>query len=173
MLAGNTGSIEWRPELLAGLSAGLFNAGSQLSLYRAAQSDMRSIEIHGWTFLVAALLLSPLLLLVPWSSDVGASLGMSWDISGAVTFAALLLSAILVVNTQVFRAKAYRLAKSGSQLAPLIFTNLLFSALWQVLFFEVDYTLAQQVGLAVIIVTTVINGIIPRLTERKTRLKAA
>ncbi|EMA3773346.1 DMT family transporter [Vibrio cholerae] len=173
MLAGNTGSIEWRPELLAGLSAGLFNAGSQLSLYRAAQSDMRSIEIHSWTFLVAALLLSPLLLLVPWSSDVGASLGMSWDISGAVTFAALLLSAILVVNTQVFRAKAYRLAKSGSQLAPLIFTNLLFSALWQVLFFEVDYTLAQQVGLAVIIVTTVINGILPRLTERKTRLKAA
>ncbi|MDT1800362.1 hypothetical protein QK887_24960, partial [Salmonella enterica subsp. enterica serovar Oslo] len=62
MLAGNTGSIEWRPELLAGLSAGLFNAGSQLSLYRAAQSDMRSIEIHGWTFLVAALLLSPLLM---------------------------------------------------------------------------------------------------------------
>ncbi|EGR4442065.1 DMT family transporter [Vibrio cholerae] len=173
MLAGNTGSIEWRPELLAGLSAGLFNAGSQLSLYRAAQSDMRSIEIHGWTFLVAALLLSPLLLLVPWSSDVGASLGMSWDISGAVTFAALLLSAILVVNTQVFRAKAYRLAKSGSQLAPLIFTNLLFSALWQVLFFDVDYTLAQQVGLAVIIVTTVINGILPRLTERKNRLKAA
>lgn len=173
MLAGNTGSIEWRPELLAGLSAGLFNAGSQLSLYRAAQSDMRSIEIHGWTFLVAALLLSPLLLLVPWSSDVGASLGMSWGISGAVTFAALLLSAILVVNTQVFRAKAYRLAKSGSQLAPLIFTNLLFSALWQVLFFDVDYTLAQQVGLAVIIVTTVINGILPRLTERKTRLKAA
>lgn len=173
MLAGNTGSIEWRPELLAGLSAGLFNAGSQLSLYRAAQSDMRSIEIHGWTFLVAALLLSPLLLLVPWSGDVGASLGMSWDISGAVTFAALLLSAILVVNTQVFRAKAYRLAKSGSQLAPLIFTNLLFSALWQVLFFDVDYTLAQQVGLAVIIVTTVINGILPRLTERKTRLKAA
>ncbi|TQP37832.1 DMT family transporter [Vibrio cholerae] len=173
MLAGNTGSIEWRPELLAGLSAGLFNAGSQLSLYRAAQSDMRSIEIHGWTFLVAALLLSPLLLLVPWSGDVGTSLGMCWDISGAVTFAALLLSAILVVNTQVFRAKAYRLAKSGSQLAPLIFTNLLFSALWQVLFFDVDYTLAQQVGLAVIIVTTVINGILPRLTERKTRLKAA
>ncbi|EOG7749885.1 DMT family transporter [Vibrio cholerae] len=173
MLAGNTGSIEWRPELLAGLSAGLFNAGSQLSLYRAAQSDMRSIEIHGWTFWVAALLLSPLLLLVPWSSDVGASLGMSWYTSGAVTFAALLLSAILVVNTQVFRAKAYRLAKSGSQLAPLIFTNLLFSALWQVLFFDVDYTLAQQVGLAVIIVTTVINGILPRLTERKTRLKAA
>lgn len=173
MLAGNTGSIEWRPELLAGLSSGLFNAGSQLSLYRAAQSDMRSIEIHGWTFLVAALLLSPLLLLVPWSRDVVASLGMSWDISGAVTFAALLLSAILVVNTQVFRAKAYRLAKSGSQLAPLIFTNLLFSALWQVLFFDVDYTLAQQVGLAVIIITTVINGILPRLTERKTRLKAA
>ncbi|RBM28978.1 DMT family transporter [Vibrio tarriae] len=173
MLAGNTGSIEWRPELLAGLSAGLFNAGSQLSLYRAAQSDMRSIEIHGWTFLVAALLLSPLLLLVPWSSDVVTSTGMSWDTSGVLTFAALLLSAILVVNTQVFRAKAYRLAKSGSQLAPLIFTNLLFSALWQVLFFDVDYTFAQQLGLAVIIVTSVINGILPRLIERKTRLKAA
>ncbi|MCX9565239.1 EamA family transporter, partial [Vibrio cholerae] len=86
--------------------------------------------------------------------------------------AALLLVSMLVVNTQVFRAKAYRLAQSGSQLAPLIFTNLLFSALWQVLFFDVDYRLTQKLGLAIIVVTTVVNGILPRLTERKARLKA-
>ncbi|ENM5934817.1 DMT family transporter [Vibrio mimicus] len=172
LLAGSTGSIEWRPELLSGLGAGLFNAGSQLSLYRATKSDMRSIEIHAWTFLVAALLLSPLILMVPWSGDVLSSIGMTWDEPGALNFAALLLASMLVVNTQVFRAKAYRLAQSGSQLAPLIFTNLLFSALWQVLFFDVDYRLTQKLGLAIIIVTTVVNGILPRLTERKARLKA-
>lgn len=171
LLAGSTGSIEWRPELLSGLGAGLFNAGSQLSLYRATKSDMRSIEIHAWTFLVAALLLSPLILMVPWSGDVLSSIGMTWDEQGALNFAALLLASMLVVNTQVFRAKAYRLAQSGSQLAPLIFTNLLFSALWQVLFFDVDYRLTQKLGLAIIIVTTVVNGILPRLTERKARLK--
>ncbi|ENM5746013.1 DMT family transporter [Vibrio mimicus] len=171
LLAGSTGSIEWRPELLSGLGAGLFNAGSQLSLYRATKSDMRSIEIHAWTFLVAALLLSPLILMVPWSGDVLSSIGMTWDEPGALNFAALLLVSMLVVNTQVFRAKAYRLAQSGSQLAPLIFTNLLFSALWQVLFFDVDYRLTQKLGLAIIIVTTVVNGILPRLTERKARLK--
>ncbi|EEY45547.1 DMT family transporter [Vibrio mimicus] len=171
LLAGSTGSIEWRPELLSGLGAGLFNAGSQLSLYRATKSDMRSIEIHAWTFLVAALLLSPLILMVPWNSNVLSSIGMTWDELGALNFAALLLASMLVVNTQVFRAKAYRLAQSGSQLAPLIFTNLLFSALWQVLFFDVDYRLTQKLGLAIIIVTTVVNGILPRLTERKARLK--
>ncbi|EEW07371.1 DMT family transporter [Vibrio mimicus] len=171
LLAGSTGSIEWRPELLSGLGAGLFNAGSQLSLYRATKSDMRSIEIHAWTFLVAALLLSPLILMVPWNGDVLSNIGMSWDEQGVLNFAALLLVSMLVVNTQVFRAKAYRLAQSGSQLAPLIFTNLLFSALWQVLFFDVDYRLTQKLGLAIIIVTTVVNGILPRLTERKARLK--
>ncbi|ENM5840471.1 DMT family transporter [Vibrio mimicus] len=172
LLAGSRGSIEWRPELLSGLGAGLFNAGSQLSLYRATKSDMRSIEIHAWTFLVAALLLSPLILMVPWSGDVLSSIGMTWDEPGALNFTALLLASMLVVNTQVFRAKAYRLAQSGSQLAPLIFTNLLFSALWQVLFFDVDYRLTQKLGLAIIVVTTVVNGILPRLTERKARLKA-
>ncbi|ENM5916321.1 DMT family transporter [Vibrio mimicus] len=171
LLAGSTGSIEWRPELLSGLGAGLFNAGSQLSLYRATKSDMRSIEIHAWTFLVAALLLSPLILMVPWNSNVLSSIGMTWDEQGALNFTALLLASMLVVNTQVFRAKAYRLAQSGSQLAPLIFTNLLFSTLWQVLFFDVDYRLTQKLGLAIIIVTTVVNGILPRLTERKARLK--
>lgn len=171
LLAGSTGSIEWRLELLSGLGAGLFNAGSQLSLYRATKSDMRSIEIHAWTFLVAALLLSPLILMVPWNGDVLSSIGMTWNEQGALNFAALLLASMLVVNTQVFRAKAYRLAQSGSQLAPLIFTNLLFSALWQVLFFDVDYRLTQKLGLAIIIVTTVVNGILPRLTERKARLK--
>ncbi|ENM5768649.1 DMT family transporter [Vibrio mimicus] len=171
LLAGSTGSIEWRPELLSGLGAGLFNAGSQLSLYRATKSDMRSIEIHAWTLLVAALLLSPLILMVPWNGDVLSSVGMTWDEQGALNFAALLLASMLVVNTQVFRAKAYRLAQSGSQLAPLIFTNLLFSTLWQVLFFDVDYRLTQKLGLAIIIVTTVVNGILPRLTERKARLK--
>ncbi|HGH6015163.1 TPA: DMT family transporter [Vibrio mimicus] len=172
LLAGSTGSIEWRPELLSGLGAGLFNTGSQLSLYRATKSDMRSIEIHAWTFLVAALLLSPLILMVPWNGDVLSNIGMSWDEQGVLNFAALLLVSMLVVNTQVFRAKAYRLAQSGSQLAPLIFTNLLFSALWQVLFFDVDYRLTQKLGLAIIVVTTVVNGILPRLTERKARLKA-
>ncbi len=164
MLAGNTGSIIWRPELLTGLGAGLFNAGSQLSLFRAAKSDMRSIEIHAWTFLVAALLLSPLLLLVPWNGDLASIIGIGFDQEGVFTLGALILASVLVVNTQVFRAKAYRLAKSGSQLAPLIFTNLLFSALWQMLFFDVEYGVTQQLGLVLIIVTTVINGIIPRFT---------
>ncbi|QXC55440.1 DMT family transporter [Vibrio mimicus] len=172
MLAGNTGSFAWRPELLAGLGAGLFNAGSQLSLYRAAKSDMRSIEIHGWTFLVAAVLLSPLVVVIPLEGDLFSELGMSWDKQGAMTLGALLLASMLVVNTQVFRAKAYRLAQSGSQLAPLIFTSLLFSALWQVLFFNVEYQFSQKLGLALIIVATVVNGFWPRLAEWKARLKA-
>lgn len=56
------------------------------------------IEIYGWIFLVVVLLFSLLLLLVFWSSDVGVSLGMSWDILGVVIFVVLLFSVIFVVN---------------------------------------------------------------------------
>jgi hypothetical protein len=76
---------------------------------------------------------------------------------------ALIVVSILVINTQVFRAKAYRLAHSGSQLAPLIFTNLLFSALWQQLFFNVQYLPIQMIGLGLIVIATIAGTLIPKL----------
>lgn len=58
---------------------------------------------------------------------------------------------VLIINTQVFRAKAYKFAQSGSQLAPLIFTSLIFSALWQVIFYDETYNFYQIFGLVLIL----------------------
>ncbi|EKO3485734.1 DMT family transporter [Vibrio fluvialis] len=159
MLSGDVTQMEWRPELLAGLFTGLFNAGSQLSLYKASKSSLRSVEINVWSFTMAAAMLFPMLTLVPWHS----ALDLSIDRHLLLTVATLVVVSLLVINTQVFRAKAYRLAESGSQLAPLIFTNLLFSAALQLLFFNVSYTAAQQLGLVLIVVATVSTSVLPKL----------
>lgn len=159
LLSGNVAQIEWRPELMAGLFAGLFNAGSQLSLYRASKSSMRSAEINVWSFTMAAMLLLPMLNMVPWHD----AHQVVFDRHLALIAVTMVAVSLLVINTQVFRAKAYRLAASGSQLAPLIFTNLLFTAALQLLFFNVTYTPAQKLGLALIIVATVSTSVLPKL----------
>ncbi len=159
MLSGNVSHIEWRPELIAGLMAGLFNAGSQLSLYRVSKSSLSSAEINVWCFAMAALLLVPVLTLVPWHA--ASELVVNSQL--VMTMITLMLVSLLVINTQVFRAKAYRLAQSGSQLAPLIFTNLLFSALWQSLFFNVTYTASQKMGLVLIVVATIMTSLLPKM----------
>ncbi|MBF9003243.1 DMT family transporter [Vibrio nitrifigilis] len=171
LLAGDVSGIRWRPELLIGVLAGLFNAGSQLCLYRATKSDMRTIEINAWSFGMASLVLLPLLITSPISfSPAGDKTGY-----GALIVGAVLAIAFLVINTQVFRAKAYRIANSGSQLAPLIFTNLMYSAIWQMLFFDVSYSSKQIIGLALIVVATVITGLLPKMlaTWHHAKLKSA
>lgn len=157
LLAGNATHMEWRPELLAGLCAGMFNAGSQLSLYRASKSSLRSLEINVWSFSLAAIILLPMLVFVPWAAAASVSVDSQLVVSGV----ALLLASLLVINTQVFRAKAYRLAISGSQLAPLIFTNLLFSAVWQQLFFNITYTAVQKWGMLLIVLAAVGTSVLP------------
>ncbi|MHC6529963.1 DMT family transporter [Vibrio proteolyticus] len=167
LLAGDVSGIQLRPELLIGLAAGLFNAGSQLSLYRASKGGMRAIDINFWTFVCAAVLLFPVLVIS------GISLNpQAWVAPQASTVAivvALLTASVLIVNTQVFRSKAYQLAESNSQLAPLIFTNLLFTAVWQFCFFDERFTALQLMGISLIVAASAVNVIVPKLIRRRTR----
>ncbi|MCA2014949.1 DMT family transporter [Vibrio tritonius] len=161
LLAGDVSGIHWRPELAIGVLAGFFNAGSQLCLYRVTKSDMRNTELNAWSFVMAALALTPFLMTSPFSFSPAGSLTGHDVLMGIAVFAI----ALLVINTQLFRAKAYRIAESGSQLAPLIFTNLMFSALWQTLFFDVQYSNAQRLGLTLIVASTVFVGFGPKLVQ--------
>ena len=161
LLAGDVSGIHWRPELGMGVLAGLLNAGSQLCLYRVTKSEMRNTELNAWSFVMAALVLLPLLGTSPFSFSPAGSLTGHDVLMGGAVFAI----ALLVINTQLFRAKAYRIAESGSQLAPLIFTNLMFSAVWQVLFFDVHYSNAQRLGLTLIIASTVLVALGPKLAQ--------
>ncbi|MBO0180516.1 EamA family transporter, partial [Vibrio parahaemolyticus] len=67
------------------------------------------------------------------------------------------MMSLMIINTQVFRSKAYKLASSGSQLAPLIFTNFLFTAVWQSLFFEDRMSQSQIVGMSLIVLAIILN----------------
>lgn len=148
LLAGGVSQVNFRVELLVGLASGLFNAGSQLSLFRISKSDLSALEINYWTFLFAAILL---LLIVGYQFLTVEHLVIHQSAEPLLILAAMLSLSVLIINTQVFRSKAYRLVESSSRLAPLIFTNLLFSALWQWLFYQESYQYSQIAGLMLIV----------------------
>ncbi|HIF5650976.1 TPA: DMT family transporter [Vibrio parahaemolyticus] len=155
LLAGTEGEFTLRYDLLLGLAGGLFNSGSQLTLYRVSKSNMSPLEINFWAFSFAALFILPLALINDGSGLLGAH---SFSLSVEPSVLWLLVMSMLIINTQVFRAKAYQLASSGSQLAPLIFTNLLFTAVWQSLFFADVMSRTQIAGMGLIVLATVLNG---------------
>ncbi|MGL1078305.1 DMT family transporter [Vibrio parahaemolyticus] len=154
-LAGTEGEFTLRYDLLLGLAGGLFNSGSQLTLYKVSKSNMSPLEINFWAFSFAALFILPLALINDGSGLLGAH---SFSLSVEPSVLWLLVMSMLIINTQVFRAKAYQLASSGSQLAPLIFTNLLFTAVWQSLFFADVMSRTQIAGMGLIVLATVLNG---------------
>ncbi|EPI4955208.1 TPA: DMT family transporter [Vibrio parahaemolyticus] len=155
LLAGTEGEFTLRYDLLLGLAGGLFNSGSQLTLYKVSKSNMSPLEINFWAFSFAALFILPLVLFNDGSGLLGAH---SFSLSVEPSVLLLLAMSMLIINTQVFRAKAYQLASSGSQLAPLIFTNLLFTAVWQSLFFADVMSRTQIAGMGLIVLATVLNG---------------
>ncbi|HHG3103172.1 TPA: DMT family transporter [Vibrio parahaemolyticus] len=155
LLARTEGEFTLRYDLLLGLAGGLFNSGSQLTLYKVSKSNMSPLEINFWAFSFAALFILPLALINDGSGLLGAH---SFSLSVEPSVLWLLVMSMLIINTQVFRAKAYQLASSGSQLAPLIFTNLLFTAVWQSLFFADVMSRTQIAGMGLIVLATVLNG---------------
>lgn len=164
LLAGADGEFTWRVDLLLGLAGGLLNSGSQLTLYKASKSGLSPLAINFWTFGAAALLILPLVL-VNDSSVLADSLSIK-------TFetpntALIFLMSLLIINTQVFRSKAYQLVSSGSQLAPLIFTNLLFTTIWQWAFFEEQMSDIQVMGISLIVLATVMNTCWIRFSARR------
>ncbi|MBE4220263.1 EamA family transporter [Vibrio parahaemolyticus] len=156
LLAGTEGEFTLRYDLLLGLAGGLFNSGSQLTLYKVSKSNMSPLEINFWAFSFAALFILPLALINDASGLLGAH-SFSLPVEPSVLW--LLVMSMLIINTQVFRAKAYQLASSGSQLAPLIFTNLLFTAVFGNHFFFADVMSRTQIaGMGLIVLATVLNG---------------
>ncbi|MCX2757992.1 DMT family transporter [Vibrio sp. Sgm 22] len=169
------GSEFFRPALLLGLLAGMFNSGSQVSLYRASKTSLSPAELNAWTFLVAAIIVIPMVVFTsvsaaPEAIESTGSLSalLSFDDLRWIGLGALGL-ALFTINTQIFRSKAYKLADSGSQLAPLIFTNMLFSALWQGLFFDDVFSTQQMIGINLIVVASISNTL---LAKRHSKTKA-
>ncbi|MFZ3419494.1 DMT family transporter [Vibrio harveyi] len=164
LLAGADGEFTWRIDLLLGLAGGLFNSGSQLTLCKASKSGLSPLEINFWTFGTAALLILPLVFVNDASMLVNS---LSISTFETPNTALVFLMSLLIINTQVFRSKAYQLASSGSQLAPLIFTNLLFTAVWQWTFFDDQMSHSQVAGVSLIVLATVLNTCWVRFSARR------
>lgn len=155
LLANNGSEFILKPELLIGLLAGFFNAGSQLSLHKASKSELSGLETNAWTFGLASLMLLPLAVVNQWSNPLEPALGGI----DTLTIVALMVMTLLIINTQVSRYKAYKTAETNSQLAPLIYSNLAFTVLWQVLIFDVTFSDVQLAGLSLVVVTSVATTI--------------
>lgn len=158
--AGNPAGIELRPELLVGLAAGGFNAISQVTLFKGAKSDLPPAALNGWCFMLAAFIILPVATIKVFSA--GSLLVASNPFDSNTLMVLLATLAISIVSTQMFRAKAYKLAFSGSQLAPLIFTNLLFALIWQVSFFDETLSINKVAGISLIALATAINTFAPK-----------
>ncbi|NAW84232.1 EamA family transporter [Vibrio sp. V43_P6S15P86] len=170
MLAGGGSEITWRADLLLGLAGGLFNSGSQLTLYKVSKTDMSPLEINFWAFGFAAVFLLPLTLFNDIDVFLKANV-MESTVSSNMLWLGVM--SLMIINTQVFRSKAYQLASSGSQLAPLIFTNLLFTAVWQSAFFDDRMSQSQIIGMSLIVLATILNTCWVRFTaHRGDRLQA-
>lgn len=162
--AGSPAGIDIRPELLIGLSAGFFNACSQITLFKGSKGSLPAAALNGWCFLVAGIIILPLALVDIVHNDFTIVQPMATSLHH-LAFPLLLLLTVSIVSTQMFRAKAYRLAHSGSQLAPLIFTNLLFAVIWQISFFDQQLSGTKIVGIGLIILATIINTFGPTWTS--------
>ncbi|WP_165313962.1 DMT family transporter [Vibrio ziniensis] len=170
LLAGDVTGIQFRPELLFGLGAGLFNAGSQVSLFRASKREVKPAVLNSWTFLIAAIAVLPLSFIFGLS-DMDTQILLEPQ-HNLLVWGCLFVLSITVVGNQILRSKAYKLADSNSQLAPLIFTNLLFTAIWQVLFFDETFSHYQVVGIALIIIASLMNSFAAKVFKHFFHTKA-
>ncbi|MCD9464023.1 DMT family transporter [Photobacterium phosphoreum] len=166
-IAGNLEQMKFGGSLLLGLAGGIFNAGSQVAMYRSSKSNLTPLGVSAWSFIIASLFLVPLLMFLPITTAVEWHTLTGWQ---HPLLLLLLFMAVCTVNTQVFRAKAYQLAESGSQLAPIIFTNLIFSAIWQFMFFNHPMPWNKMVGIGLIILATLLNTFVPIWLRKKRAL---
>lgn len=155
LMSGVTTNIDIKPEYIYGLFAGLFNAGSQVSLFRATKHNVNPATLNFWTFLLAALGALPILIGNGMSAaDYNL---VTHPLNNGLIWLLILVFSLTIVGNQMFRSKAYRLVESNSELAPLIYTNILFTVAWQYLFFDVTYSYNQLAGISLVLIASLIN----------------
>jgi drug/metabolite transporter (DMT)-like permease len=126
--------------------------------------------INGWSFTLAAIFMVPVLMFT--SEGELFYQGFAIDISNYSLLLMVALIGFSTAATQFFRGKAYRLASSNSQLAPLIYSNLLFALLFQLIFYDTTLSLSQVIGSALIVLACIINTFAPNwLLQRQAKIR--
>ncbi len=157
--------ITWRWELLIGLAAGFFNGCSQVALFKASKIDLPVLVINGWCFAIASLLVLPVMLMFTSQYEYQHSLELLVSFEQGIPLLLVFLG-LSTASTQFFRSKAYRLVDSNSELAPLIYTNLIFAMVFQFMFFDTSMSVMQISGTGLIVLATLLNTFAPHYFKR-------
>lgn len=158
IMTGGERHFVFHPELLLGLLAGLFGAGSQVSEYQLSKESISPVGLNAWCYFVSALFVIPVIAINhDWINIVHTTLLLN-DLNNHIVLLLMVL-AFSIITTQVFQVRAYELSTSASQLAPIIFTNLLLSAIWQVMFFDSPMMLHKIIGMLIVVFATINNAV--------------
>ncbi|RZF90174.1 EamA/RhaT family transporter [Pseudoalteromonas sp. CO302Y] len=145
--------LRW--ELLIGLAAGFFNACSQVCLFQISKEKTPILVANGLCFLMAALLSIVLFALPVIANELIFDFAVPEDIfSNKTTWVIvglLVLMATFSSATQYFRSTAYKLVSTGSELAPLIYTSVVFSYLLQLMVLNNPVNGQQLLGISFIV----------------------
>lgn len=155
VLQPGEGLLSWMS--LIGLSAGFFNAASQVSLHRAVG------EVSPAAATLGMLCFSSLFSFVVFLITTGFEPSVLTIQFNRETLALLLLLSLIILANQLLRAKAYSLVKKASNLTPYLYWTIVFSAIFDYMFKGVVPNAASLVGATLIVA----SGIMLKLKKEK------
>nr|WP_086940009.1 DMT family transporter [Thaumasiovibrio occultus] len=158
------GEFTFSAALVVGLGAGFFNAISQLVMHRMIRAGMPNLGLNGLSLAAAWLISLPMI--------TSHSVTLAADNLTSVTIMMLLAMGLTISSSQTSRAKAYRTAESSSLLSPLIFTNLVFAFIWQLMLFNESFSTTKVMGLTIIVAACLLRSLEPlarRITVQRLR----
>jgi len=150
------GSINLHQGFVYGAIAAIALAGTQIIAHRVSKSELKVSSQVCWTFLVSGIFSLPLLY---WQSShtaeiISHSNNLIWIILGI-----FLISSAL---NRTVRNLGYREASSATVTAPWLYSNLIFAAIFGVIFFHEPITYVTAIGVLAIIIGGLINVLYPR-----------
>ena len=145
ILHPTAGHIHWT--VLIGLGSGLFNAISQITMHRVSQQES-GLCVNWWMYSLSTVFaVIPLALFwhsVDWHlATQHLHMADLWLVFIIFTFGA--------ISNQSFRARAYSYVNKAASLSPFIYLALVFTALWEWLFFQHVPSVTTVVGAILVV----------------------
>lgn len=141
-------NINLFPELI-GLSAGFFNACSQIIFHQLTKKT-NTYQILTFTYTFATLLsIIPLLIVLKtqaWQS-------ITWTLSSPVIAALFFGVAVSGIINQIFRSKAYQQVNKAMSLSPFLYMSLVFAGILDWLVFNILPNTWSLIGIALVLVS--------------------
>ncbi len=144
----------WQPMLFIGMLSGFFMACSQITTFHLSKTE--SADIVTFYLYLFGTIITLLILIISFQMNSPAQqIGYLSHISQ--TCYIWLLFIIATFGVQVFRTKAYALSNNPNTLAPLLFTTVLFSSIFDLVYYHQVITLSTLIGGVLIFLSSIIS----------------